>query len=376
MAERVARRRGLAVVVEPEATRLPPTCGTCGAAVGCRQSRPWSFRRGPRSRGRGSAARTWWPPATRTSTRAPSWRRPPALLGVGRAPPPHPGADAGGGGAVQPRAASVGLLAGRGTRQRGAVHVAGGRGRPGAAAAPGGNRAGFGPQAGPRIVPGRGVGQRGQGVDSGRRIGSVVVVAGSRVASCRPVEPSPPGARRDHRPRRERPAAAGGAAHGVRVVGHGLPWGGPTASAAERAALDLEGFGLWGAEDFGSHGRGCWLEPRARLAARAGAGTLTLRLWAPRPTSPGDLVIRVAGRVVAGPLALGRVPEEVLVTLGAGDADGGRVVVALDSVPYLPAASGGGSDARAARVWCWGESASSRQPCLRWPRRWSGRGPT
>ena len=133
--------------------------------------------------------------------------------------------------------------------------------------------------------------------------------------------------------------------YGVRVVGPGLPWGGPAASAADRAALDLEGVGLWGAEDFGSHGRGCWLEPRAGLAARAGPGTLSLTLWAPRPTSP-ELVIRVAGRVVAGPLALGRVPEEVVVTLGAGDAHGGRVVVALDSVPYLPAASGGSSDAR------------------------------
>lgn len=133
--------------------------------------------------------------------------------------------------------------------------------------------------------------------------------------------------------------------HGVRVVGPGLPWGGPVASAAERAALDLEGVGLWGAEDFGSYGRACWLEPRAWLVARAGVGTLTLELWAPRPTSP-ETVIRVAGRVVAGPLALAPSPVEVVVALGADDVEGGRVVVALDSVPYLPAAAGVGADPR------------------------------
>jgi len=132
---------------------------------------------------------------------------------------------------------------------------------------------------------------------------------------------------------------------GVRVVGPGLPWGGPVASTAERAALALEGVGLWGAEGFGSYGRGCWLEPSARLLTRAGAGTLSLELWAPRPTSP-ETVVRVAGRVVAGPLALGPSPAEVVVTLGAGDVIGGRVEVELDSVPFQPSGARTGPDRR------------------------------
>lgn len=133
--------------------------------------------------------------------------------------------------------------------------------------------------------------------------------------------------------------------HAVRAVGGGLPWGGPAATAAQRSALGLVAEGAYGGEEFGAHGSGCWLEPRARLLVAPGEGELTLRLWAPRPTPPRT-VVRLDGRVLAGPLDLAGEPTEVRLALPAEDPDGGRLVLVLDSEPFLPSASGSGDSRR------------------------------
>ena len=79
--------------------------------------------------------------------------------------------------------------------------------------------------------------------------------------------------------------------------------------------------------------------PRAVLRVPAVAGTLRLRLWAPRPTSP-ETRLRVGGEWVAGPIDPRSQPVEVAIELPPVVSGTGRAEIEIESVPYLPAAAG------------------------------------
>jgi hypothetical protein len=107
----------------------------------------------------------------------------------------------------------------------------------------------------------------------------------------------------------------------------------------QRDALQIELEGFYNAERFSSAGDGVWLRPRALLRVPAAGGRLRFRLWAPRPTPPRTL-IRLAGRLSAGPLEVGPLPEVFEVEVLPSDSLDGRLEVEILSDAYRPAEDG------------------------------------
>jgi hypothetical protein len=138
----------------------------------------------------------------------------------------------------------------------------------------------------------------------------------------------------------------------LRLIGPTFGWRGSPVTADERASIGLRLVGHHRPENFGDAGSGVWLEPRAILEASAGPGHLVLTMSAPRPEPP-ETVLRLAGRVVAGPLELGGTPIEVVLPIEAGDATNGVVRLSIESLPYVPALAGRGVDRRALGAVLW-----------------------
>jgi hypothetical protein len=132
----------------------------------------------------------------------------------------------------------------------------------------------------------------------------------------------------------------------LRLIGPTFGWRGSVVTADERAGLGVRLDGHFRPESFGDAGWGVWLEPRATLEAAAGPGRLVLTMSAPRPEPP-ETVVRLAGRVVAGPLELGRKPIQVVVPIEVDDAIDGVVRLSIESLAYVPALAGRGADRRA-----------------------------
>ncbi|MCJ7755200.1 MAG: hypothetical protein MUP13_11610, partial [Thermoanaerobaculales bacterium] len=127
----------------------------------------------------------------------------------------------------------------------------------------------------------------------------------------------------------------------MRAVDPGRAWTGPVAQQWQREAQQVELVGAYGGEVFGEAGEGVWLAPRALLRVPAGAGVLSLRLWAPRPTPPLTR-LRVGNEQVVGPLDIAEQPMEVSIEIAVADSTDGRVEIEIASVPYLPAVAGAG----------------------------------
>lgn len=131
---------------------------------------------------------------------------------------------------------------------------------------------------------------------------------------------------------------------GVRAVGQGVRWAGGLAAEEERQRSLVKATGVLDAEVF-PEGRGVWTKPQAKVFVPAGVGTLTLRLWAPRPKPP-VLEISVLGKVVAGPLEVGHDPVAVEIPVGPAMVAKGGVELELKATPFCPAKEGGSSDTR------------------------------
>jgi hypothetical protein len=138
----------------------------------------------------------------------------------------------------------------------------------------------------------------------------------------------------------------------LRLIGPTFGWRGSAATAGERASIGVRLAGHYGLEIFGDAGRGVWLEPHAILEAAAGPGRLVLTMSAPRPEPP-ETVLRMAGKVVAGPLDLDETPIEVVVPIEIGEATNGVVRLSIESLPYVPALAGRGGDRRALGAVLW-----------------------
>lgn len=140
--------------------------------------------------------------------------------------------------------------------------------------------------------------------------------------------------------------------HSVAVRTGNRPWAGAVAHPLDRARLGvrleappggarrLPASGLHQVELFPA-GRGSWTFPEAELRLPAAAGVLRLTLAAPRPTPP-ELELLVEGHAVAGPLAVGREPQEFFLTIPPQPASATAVRVGLRATAYSP----GGSDPR------------------------------
>ena len=127
----------------------------------------------------------------------------------------------------------------------------------------------------------------------------------------------------------------------MRAVDPGRAWTGSVAHEWQREAIQVELVGAYGGEVFGEAGEGVWLAPRALLRVPAGAGVLSLRLWAPRPTPPLTR-LRVGNEQVVGPLDIAEQPMEVSIEIAVADSTDGRVEIEIASDPYLPAVAGAG----------------------------------
>jgi hypothetical protein len=136
---------------------------------------------------------------------------------------------------------------------------------------------------------------------------------------------------------------------GLRVMAPSLPWNGSLVTAADRRALDVAvGAGtapLTGARLTGTYrperfpsGTAAWTQPKATLEFPAAPGTLTLTLWAPRPT-PADLEVWVNGELFAGPLEVATDPQPLILAFGENATKTGRIDLELRSKPYTPQAS-------------------------------------
>jgi len=130
----------------------------------------------------------------------------------------------------------------------------------------------------------------------------------------------------------------------VRAVGPRIPWSGPLASDRDRGRLAVTLTGVWPRERFGDHGAAAWLHPEAELRLAAGAGTVTLRAWSPRPTPANARAVLADGRVV--PLDLAASPTDVHIPVAASDVSHGEVVIRLVSDGFVPADAGAGQDRR------------------------------
>jgi hypothetical protein len=125
----------------------------------------------------------------------------------------------------------------------------------------------------------------------------------------------------------------------LRAVDPGQAWSGDLSRPEQRAALQVRLEGAFAAERMADGSEGVWLRPRARLLLPTSAGTVRLQLWAPRPTPP-ETELWLAGRRAAGPLDIGRLPQEVTVEIRSGEAPGGRAEIEIVSVPYRPSEHG------------------------------------
>ncbi len=130
----------------------------------------------------------------------------------------------------------------------------------------------------------------------------------------------------------------------MRAVDPGRAWTGAVAHQWQREALQIELAGGHDAEVFGTAGEGVWLGPRALLRVPAGAGILSLRLWAPRPTPPLTR-LRVGNERVFGPFDIAQQPMEVSIEIAAADPVDGHVEIEIISDPFVPATAGA-SDGR------------------------------
>jgi hypothetical protein len=130
----------------------------------------------------------------------------------------------------------------------------------------------------------------------------------------------------------------------IRAITRGVGWEAQVSRHWLREILQIEVEGMYGAESFAGHGDGAWLAPRAVLRLPGETGVLGFRMWAPRATSPRTLM-KVAGRIAAGPLDLGTPAATVEIEVLPGDAINGRVEVEILSEPYVPLEAGG-DDAR------------------------------
>ena len=126
----------------------------------------------------------------------------------------------------------------------------------------------------------------------------------------------------------------------------GSSFGGPAATPAQRAELQLATDDAYPAETFGDAGEGAWLRPDTGLVLGVpGPGELVLLLSAPRPRPP-ETRITVAGRDPVPVPELDSVPRLVTLTITAANVVGGEVALRLESAPFVPAAAGLGDDPR------------------------------
>ncbi len=130
----------------------------------------------------------------------------------------------------------------------------------------------------------------------------------------------------------------------VRAIGPQIPWSGPVASDRDRDRLTVTLTGAWPRERFGDHGAAAWLRPEAELRLPAGAGTVSLRAWSPRPIAANARAVLADGRVV--PLDLAPTPTDLHVPVTASDVSDGEVVMQLVSDGFVPADVGSGQDHR------------------------------
>jgi hypothetical protein len=130
---------------------------------------------------------------------------------------------------------------------------------------------------------------------------------------------------------------------GVRVVGPGVAWAGRLASEADRNRVLVRATGILGPEAFPS-GPGAWTSPQARLWLPAGPGTLTLTVWAPRPTPLVELWAR--GTRLQTPVEVGPEPVALQVRLEAAQLSQGGLDLELRATPFCPARQGASSDTR------------------------------
>lgn len=114
-------------------------------------------------------------------------------------------------------------------------------------------------------------------------------------------------------------------------------------SPEERARDGLELEGAYPLEQFGRHGAGHWLGPEAAVAVDVpGHGAVVLDLAAPRPTPPESVVSAAPGLSI-GPLDFTTGPRQVAVRFDEARA-GTRIEVV--SVPFSPAEAGLSDDRR------------------------------
>ena len=125
----------------------------------------------------------------------------------------------------------------------------------------------------------------------------------------------------------------------IRALNQGVSWRSAVSRSWQREAMRIEVEGAYDAECFPGVGEGMWLGPRALVRLPAAAGTLNLRLWAPRP-SPPQTVIRIGGRQAAGPLEMGLSPADYELDVLPGDVVSGRLEVEIRSDIYRPAEDG------------------------------------
>ena len=125
----------------------------------------------------------------------------------------------------------------------------------------------------------------------------------------------------------------------IRALSQSSPWASAISRPWQREAMRIEVDGAYDAEHFPGVGEGMWLTPRALVRLPATAGTLSLRLWAPRPFPP-QAVIRIGGRHAAGPIEIGLFPADYELDVLPADVISGRLEVEIRSDIYRPAEDG------------------------------------
>jgi hypothetical protein len=117
------------------------------------------------------------------------------------------------------------------------------------------------------------------------------------------------------------------------------PWSVSPAWPWSREAIGLQLEGAYEGEVFDGGVEGIWLSELARLRFEGGGGRLLLELSAPRPTPPRT-VISINGKVVAGPLEIGRSPAPFVVEVPVPAAGDAGLEVELRSASYRPSDDG------------------------------------
>jgi hypothetical protein len=125
----------------------------------------------------------------------------------------------------------------------------------------------------------------------------------------------------------------------IRTLSPGGSWASAVHHRWQRDATRVVVEGNYGAEHFLGAEDGMWLGPRALVRLPATAGELSLRIWAPRPTSPRT-EIWVGGRRAAGPLEIRPFPEDYVIEVRPDDVADGRLEVEIFSDLYRPADDG------------------------------------